>query len=241
MTRALTVSIDAMGGDAGPAVVVSALLKTIQRHSAVNFVLHGDEAELNPLVARHPKLRDRVTVRHAPGRVTMEDKPSHVLRRGKDTSMWHTINCVKEGDADVAEDVVPADRAVTLASVGDLSLNTSPLPLLGTVTSRSEANIKAESSGKLAAVYKKLGDYVSAGEVIAEFDNGAERAPLHHDGHAAQGLAELVGNQPSDDVGGAAGRKPDNERDRLAGYELRRHGLRTIHDGKRSEQRGDWQ
>ena len=37
------------------------------------------------------------------------------------------------------EDVVPADRGVTLASVGELSLNTSPLPLLGTVTSRSEA------------------------------------------------------------------------------------------------------
>ena len=29
MTRALTVSIDAMGGDAGPSIVVSALLKTI--------------------------------------------------------------------------------------------------------------------------------------------------------------------------------------------------------------------
>ena len=44
MTRALTVSIDAMGGDAGPGAVVSALLKTIQRHSDVQFILHGDEA-----------------------------------------------------------------------------------------------------------------------------------------------------------------------------------------------------
>ena len=32
----------------------------------------------------------------------MEDKPSHVLRRGKDTSMWHTIQSVKDGAADVA-------------------------------------------------------------------------------------------------------------------------------------------
>ena len=102
MTRALTVSIDAMGGDAGPGVVVSALLKTIQRHTDVNFVLHGDESQLKPLLARQPKLAGRVTVRHAPGRVSMEDKPSHVLRRGKDTSMWHTINCVKAGEADVA-------------------------------------------------------------------------------------------------------------------------------------------
>ena len=57
MTRALTVSIDAMGGDAGPGVVVSALLKTIQRHTDVNFILHGDEAQLKPLLARQPKLK----------------------------------------------------------------------------------------------------------------------------------------------------------------------------------------
>ena len=57
MTRALTVSIDAMGGDAGPGVVVSALLKTILRHPDVNFVLHGDEAQLTQLVARHAALK----------------------------------------------------------------------------------------------------------------------------------------------------------------------------------------
>ena len=44
MTRALTVSIDAMGGDAGPGIVMTALLRTVQRHPDVNFILHGDEA-----------------------------------------------------------------------------------------------------------------------------------------------------------------------------------------------------
>lgn len=107
------------------------------------------------------------------------------------------------------EDVVPADRGVTLSSVGDLSLNTSPLPLLGTVTSRSEANIKAESSGKLAVVYKKLGDYVSAGEVIAEFDNSGERAGVlsaqgaYDAAKAGQGTAALSGNTAAISAGSA--------------------------------------
>ena len=55
VARELTVSIDAMGGDAGPSIVVSALLKTILRHPDVQFILHGDEAELAPLVARQPQ------------------------------------------------------------------------------------------------------------------------------------------------------------------------------------------
>ena len=102
MARTLTVSVDAMGGDAGPGAVVSALLRSALRHPDVHFLLHGDEAQLNALLARHSRLKDKVKVHHAPGRVAMEDKPSHVLRRGRDTSMWHCIRSVKTGEADVA-------------------------------------------------------------------------------------------------------------------------------------------
>lgn len=111
-----------------------------------------------------------------------------------------TVSHLKNSDTTVTEDVVPADRGVTLASVGELSLNTSPLPLQGTVISRSEANIKAEASGKLAAVYKKLGDHVGAGEVIAEFDNSGERAGVlsaqgaYDAAKAGQGSAVLSSN-----------------------------------------------
>src|SRR3569833_647761 len=91
-----------MGGDAGPGVVASALLKTLQRHTDVDFILHGDEAVLKKLVDRQPKLKARARIEHASATVSMEDTPSHVLRRGKDTSMWHTVQSVKDGKADVA-------------------------------------------------------------------------------------------------------------------------------------------
>lgn len=103
MARKLIVSIDAMGGDAGPSVVVSALVRAVQHHPDVEFILHGDEAQLTELVAkRKSKLGGRVTICHAPARVKMEDKPSLALRRGRDTSMWHSIESVKKGDAAVA-------------------------------------------------------------------------------------------------------------------------------------------
>ena len=111
-----------------------------------------------------------------------------------------TVSYLKSSGVTVTEDVVPADRAVTLASVGELSQSTSPLPLQGTVISRSEANIKAEASGKLAGVYKKLGDHVSAGEVIAAFDNSGERAGVlaaqgtYDAAKAGQGSAALSSN-----------------------------------------------
>lgn len=103
MARSLIVSVDAMGGDAGPSVVVSALVRAVQHHRGVNFLLHGDEAVLTELVnKRRSKLDGRVKICHAPKTVTMEDKPSHALRRGRDTSMWNTLEAVKNGDAAVA-------------------------------------------------------------------------------------------------------------------------------------------
>lgn len=69
-------------------------------------------------------------------------------------------------------------KQVSLITVGDASDEGSSLPLLGTVTSVSEATIRAESGGKLTRVYKKLGDYVEAGAVIAELENSAERASV---------------------------------------------------------------
>lgn len=100
MAGELTVSIDAMGGDAGPSVVVSALARSIQRHPAVKFILHGDETVLNQLIAkRKGKFSGRVVVRHAPTRVGMDEKPSYALRRRRDSSLWHAIESVKSGEA----------------------------------------------------------------------------------------------------------------------------------------------
>lgn len=103
MARKLTVSVDAMGSDAGPSIVVSAVIRSIPRHPNVNFLLHGDETELNKLFGkRRAKLAERVQIRHAPAVVKMQDKPSIALRRGRDTSMWHALEAVKKGEAEVA-------------------------------------------------------------------------------------------------------------------------------------------
>jgi glycerol-3-phosphate acyltransferase PlsX len=101
VARELTVSIDAMGGDSGPGIVVAALVRSVLRHPQVRFILVGDEAQLKPLFAKRAKLLERVTIRHAPERVRMEEKPSLALRRGRNTSMWHAIEAVKNKEAEV--------------------------------------------------------------------------------------------------------------------------------------------
>jgi glycerol-3-phosphate acyltransferase PlsX len=96
------VSVDAMGGDRGPAAVVAGLVASARHDPNIDFILHGDESVLRPMVDRHGEVAARVQIRHAPRVVTMSDKPSQVMRHGDGTSMWSAIESVKQGEAKVA-------------------------------------------------------------------------------------------------------------------------------------------
>lgn len=100
--RRIVISVDAMGGDRGPAAVVAGLSLSAAAHPDVDFILHGNDAELTRLVEREAPLKGRVTVRHADRVVSMQDKPSHVMRHGDGTSMWSCIDSIKQGEASVA-------------------------------------------------------------------------------------------------------------------------------------------
>jgi glycerol-3-phosphate acyltransferase PlsX len=96
------ISVDAMGGDRGPAAVVAGMAASAARNPEIGFILHGDEAVLKRLVARRGRLASVTEIRHAPGVVRMQDKPSHVMRHGEGTSMWSCLDAVKRGEATVA-------------------------------------------------------------------------------------------------------------------------------------------
>ncbi|MDX8352134.1 phosphate acyltransferase PlsX [Cognatiyoonia sp. IB215182] len=93
-------SVDAMGGDQGPAIVVAGLAKFMGKATEARAVLHGPKKELKRLVEKH-KIAERVTISNAKDVVEMTDKPSQALRHGKKTSMWSAIEAVRNGEAAV--------------------------------------------------------------------------------------------------------------------------------------------
>ncbi len=100
--RRIVISVDAMGGDRGPAAIVAGLAKSVRKNPNIAFILHGDEPTLAQLVKRRKELAGRVEIHHAEGVVSMEDKPAQVLRSGKDTSMWSAIEAVRDHEAEAA-------------------------------------------------------------------------------------------------------------------------------------------
>lgn len=96
------ISLDAMGGDHGPSVVIPGAAKALERHPDTFFLLFGREAEIRAELAKFPALAARSSVHHSDIAIAMDDKPSQALRQGRyKSSMWQAIDAVKKGEAQV--------------------------------------------------------------------------------------------------------------------------------------------
>lgn len=193
MARKLIVSIDAMGGDAGPSIVVSALQRTVQRHPNVNFLLHGDEKVLTGLFGRRfEKLKTRIEIRHAPGVVQMKDKPSLALRRGRDTSMWHAIDAVKNGEAKVAVSAgnTGALMAMSMYHLGLLDGISRPA-IACLMPTRSGQCVFLDVGANVQCDAGQLVDFAVMGEAFARVAFGIERPTV---GLLNVGEEEVKGN-----------------------------------------------
>src|SRR5687768_4999936 len=103
LTQSLVISIDAMGGDHGPSVVIPAAaraLRDLPPHA--RLLLHGNEAALRVELAKCPTVAGRAELRHAEKVVAMDEKPAQAMRRGKGTSMWNAVEAIREGHAAAA-------------------------------------------------------------------------------------------------------------------------------------------
>jgi glycerol-3-phosphate acyltransferase PlsX len=122
MSKPVRISLDAMGGDHGPSVVIPGAALALERHPDIRFLIFGDERLINPLLDKHPSLRGATEIRHTDVAVRMEDKPSQALRTGRwKSSMWQALQAVRDGHADAA---VSAGNTGALMAMAKFCLKT---------------------------------------------------------------------------------------------------------------------
>src|SRR5687767_3895392 len=101
MPKPVRISLDAMGGDHGPSVVIPGAALALERHSDIRFLMFGDEAVVAPLLNAYPKLKEATEIHHTTMAIAMDEKPSQAIRvgRGK-SSMWRAVQAVRDKEAD---------------------------------------------------------------------------------------------------------------------------------------------
>jgi glycerol-3-phosphate acyltransferase PlsX len=193
VSRELTVSVDAMGGDAGPGVVLAALARSIVRHPTVRYLLHGDEALLKPLLARRAKLKARAEVRHSAERVRMDEKPGQALRRGRNTSMWRALESVASKEAEVAISAgnTGALMAMSMFQLGVIEGIDRPAIAALWPTKRGQT-VVLDVGANIATDAQQLVDFAVMGEAFARAILGLERPKV---GILNVGAEDVKGNE----------------------------------------------
>ncbi len=105
MSKAITVALDAMGGDHGTQTVVPAAIGILGQRPELRIILVGDEDTLVDCLKQQGQSVDsfsggRLRIHHTSQVVAMDESPALALRGKKDSSMRVAINLVKQGEAD---------------------------------------------------------------------------------------------------------------------------------------------
>ena len=120
-----------MGGDSAPNMVIDGVARAHTRFPDVHFLLFGDQARLDPLLASHQHLRDAVTVHHTDQFVSSDEKPSVALRQGRQSSMQLAIKAVSGGEAKAVVSAGNTGALMAMAKVTLKTLNGIDRPAIG--------------------------------------------------------------------------------------------------------------
>lgn len=120
---AITLAVDCMGGDHGPAVTVPAVFDFLRRDPDCAAILVGREDAFQPFLGKAAEFGDRVRFRHASEVVEMHDPVATALRNKKNSSMRVMAELVKDGSADAA---ISAGNTGALMAISRFVLKTLP-------------------------------------------------------------------------------------------------------------------
>lgn len=191
MAEKLTLSLDAMGGDHAPGMVVEGVSFARKRFPNIHFLLFGDEALLKPLVDRY-NLHDVCEIRHTPDKIASTDKPSQALRGGRNSSMRLAINAVRDGEA---AGVVSAGNTGALMAMAKFVLKTLPgidRPAIATFlpTERGET-LMLDLGANVECSATNLVQFAIMGDAFSRIVSGIDKPSV---GLLNVGEEELKGN-----------------------------------------------
>jgi glycerol-3-phosphate acyltransferase PlsX len=124
MAEPVRISLDVMGGDNGAEVVLEGAHISLKRHPNIEYLLYGIESEIMPILERYPEVQAASTVIDCEISITMDEKPSQALRKGRGkSSMWKAIEATKTGEADAC---ISAGNTGALMAMALFCLRTQP-------------------------------------------------------------------------------------------------------------------
>ena len=101
MSENIKIAVDAMGGENSPKKVIDAILENTKKNKDIFFNIFGDENIIKNYISK--KLDNNIyKIHNTQNKILDTDTPLSAAKKGKDTSMWLTVESVKNKESDIA-------------------------------------------------------------------------------------------------------------------------------------------
>ena len=192
MTKAITIAVDAMGGDNSPKKILEGINMHYKKSKNIFYKIFGDTNILNKIVPSSlPK--EVYELNHTNESVKDTDTPLSGAKKGKNTSMWLAIESVKNKQSDI---VISAGNTGALFVIAKLNFkmieNIDKPALSGLWPNKNGTNIVLDLGANIECSEKNLIDFSLMGSALfkALYQNAYPKVALLN-----IGSEELKGNE----------------------------------------------
>ena len=192
MRSKINIAVDAMGGENSPVKVIKGIELHNLDSNGIFYNIFGDKKILEPLIKDSKISKDNFKIMHTENIIKDTDSPLSAAKKGKDTSMWLSIESLKQNESDA---IISAGNTGALFVIAKLNLKMIEKiekPALSALwPNKNGMNVVLDLGANIECNEKNLVDFSFMGSALHKslFENEEPRVALLN-----IGSEELKGN-----------------------------------------------
>ena len=192
MNNSVKIAVDAMGGDGSPSKIIQGIEISLKLNNKNFFYLYGDKSALENEIDNKKITKNNYEIINTKDVILDNESPLTAVKKGQDSSMWKSIESVKNGKAHIG---LSAGNTGALLVISRLLL--SPIeginkPALAALwPNQKDLNVVLDLGANIECNEKNLLDFAAMGSALHKslFDNKKPKVALLN-----VGLEEIKGN-----------------------------------------------
>jgi len=192
MSEIIKIAIDAMGGDKSPGKIIEGIKISLETNKENFFYIYGQNDLLKREISKNSMLQQYCEIIHAKDIIFDNESPLAAAKRGKESSMWKTIESLKEKKVDIS---LSAGNTGALLFISRLILNSIDginKPALAALwPNQKDMNLVLDLGANIECNEKNLIDFACMGSALSKSLFNIERPKVSL---LNVGLEEIKGN-----------------------------------------------
>jgi glycerol-3-phosphate acyltransferase PlsX len=192
MSDKVKIAVDAMGGDNSPKKIIKGIEISLIKNKHNFFYIYGDKTLIDKEVSSNKLVKDNSEIISCKDFILDDESPLSAAKRGKGSSMWRSIESLKEKKTDIS---LSAGNTGAMLVISRLLLNTIEginKPALAALwPNKNNMNVVLDLGANIDCNEKNLLDFAAMGSALFKslFKNERPKVALLN-----VGLEEIKGN-----------------------------------------------